>query len=63
MSGAKDMPYPADHYGTHWEGCYRERRHHNCAVEMVDHLSAYIAALEERLDMNGIPRPKMEDGE
>lgn len=34
------LPYPVDEGRTHWEGCYRVRGHHNCAVALVDSLRA-----------------------
>jgi hypothetical protein len=33
-------PYPEDTGRTHWEGCWRERGHHNCAVAEVERLAA-----------------------
>lgn len=39
-------PYPEEGHRTHWEGCYRERRHHNCAVARVDQLTARVEELE-----------------
>jgi hypothetical protein len=29
------LPYPEDPGQTHYAGCYTERGHHNCAVELV----------------------------
>jgi len=34
----KYFPYPDNRGQTHYEDCYRERRHHNCAVAEVDRL-------------------------
>lgn len=33
------VPYEDDKGRTHWEGCWRERGHHNCAVAMVERLT------------------------
>lgn len=30
------LPYPENPGQTHYEGCWRERGHHNCAVAMLD---------------------------
>lgn len=35
----RTLPYPADQGSTHWDGCWRERGHHNCAVLQVDALT------------------------
>lgn len=32
-------PYPNDKGQTHYPGCWSEPRHHNCAVEQIDHLA------------------------
>ena len=40
-----ELPYLANRGQTHFEGCYRERHHHNCAVARVDHLDAQLEAL------------------
>ena len=32
------FPYPDDSGQTHYENCYRERKHHNCAIAEVDRL-------------------------
>lgn len=37
------LPYPKDRGGTHWDGCWREPRHHNCAVLEIDRLRAALA--------------------
>lgn len=34
----RPLPYPIDQYQTHFEGCWRLRRHHNCAVLEVERL-------------------------
>lgn len=38
------LPYPPDTGRTHYEGCWRERGHHNCAVARVDELREELAA-------------------
>ncbi len=42
------LPYPDDRGRTHWEGCWREPGHHNCAVREIERLRA---ALAERPDL------------
>ena len=37
-----EYPYPVDRGSTHWEGCYRHRGHHNCAVVRADELAAQV---------------------
>lgn len=36
----ESLPYPEDQGRTHWDGCWRELGHHNCAVRKVDRLLA-----------------------
>lgn len=50
-------PYPNDEGRTHWDGCWRERGHHKCAVAEADRLRAQLkgqkaglAILEDALD-------------
>jgi hypothetical protein len=48
-----DSPYPERRGQTHYESCYRDRGHHNCAVAEVDRLRAELASASadrERLD-------------
>lgn len=33
---------------THWEGCWRERTHHECALVRIAALKAELAAERER---------------
>lgn len=40
-------PYPDNPGATHWEGCWRHRGHHNCAVAMITALSGW---LQKQLD-------------
>ena len=35
---------------THWEGCWRERTHHDCALVRIAALEAELAAERERLE-------------
>jgi hypothetical protein len=40
----KAFPYdPPDRISTHYENCYRQRHHHNCAVARVDELERQLA--------------------
>jgi hypothetical protein len=39
-AGGGEYPYPEDAGRTHYEGCWRERGHHNCAVAEVERLRA-----------------------
>ena len=32
------LPYPENPGKTHWEGCWRDRGHHNCAVLEITRL-------------------------
>ena len=52
-----EYPYPAHDGRTHWEGCYKERGHHNCAVVRVKSLEAarYAYATEFSPDEQGDP--------
>lgn len=45
-----DLPYPEDDGRTHFTGCYRHARHHNCAVVEADRLRAINAELVEALE-------------
>ena len=42
-----DYPYPANPGQSHFEGCFREVKHHNCAVAEVDRLRADLAWARE----------------
>ena len=44
-----DYPYPLNDGGTHWEGCWRERRHHNCAVLEADRLKLRLRTTAQML--------------
>lgn len=50
ISGRCDLPYHDEPERTHWEGCYRSPKHHNCAVEEVDRLRAQLATAREGLE-------------
>jgi len=39
-------PYEPDTGRTHYEGCWRERGHHNCAVAYAEAAEARIQELE-----------------
>lgn len=41
-ASATQLPYPQNDGQTHWDGCWSERHHHNCAV-------LAIADLERKL--------------
>jgi len=43
--GAETFPYPENPGRTHYEGCYRDKGHHNCAVGQVDRLRGVIGGL------------------
>ena len=43
-----DLPYPDDPGRTHWDGCYRERGHHNCAVAKIDQLEEELRKLARK---------------
>jgi hypothetical protein len=45
-----DLPYPTDDGRTHYEGCWRDRGHHNCAAEMVERLRASNERLRAERD-------------
>lgn len=42
---------------THWEGCWRERTHHECAVARCDELERERDALRAGLREAFCPRP------
>ena len=44
----KRYPYADNKGQTHFEGCYRTRHHHNCAVVEVDRLTAELEDARER---------------
>lgn len=48
------MPYAWDSGQTHYDGCYRAKGHHNCAVARVDKLESVIRALAEDAFQNEI---------
>lgn len=37
---------------THWVGCYKERKHHACALAEIERLQALIEQLTDRLTEN-----------
>lgn len=37
------LPHPPDAGRTHWDGCWRQRGHHNCAVQRVEHTEVELA--------------------
>lgn len=41
-----NLPYPPDTGHTHYDGCWRERGHHNCAVARLDEAEAEVTALQ-----------------
>lgn len=45
-----DFPYPINDGTTHFEGCWKTRGHHNCAVAKVIELSDQIISLPVQLD-------------
>lgn len=42
MTDPDDLPYPPDEGRTHYDGCWRNRGHHNCAVAHADRLIAEL---------------------
>jgi len=40
-------PYPRNDSRTHWEGCWAEQGHHNCAIAEVERLTAELADCKE----------------
>lgn len=44
------LPYPENDGQTHYPGCWMERGHHNCAIEMVHRLAKLV---EEAYDKAG----------
>lgn len=43
-----EYPYPPDDGSTHWDGCWRERRHHNCAVGEIKRLREALEEIAEK---------------
>lgn len=41
-----NFPYPDNPGQTHYDGCWRERHHHNCAVAEVERLRAEVKKLD-----------------
>lgn len=39
----EDRPYPENPGATHYDGCWRDRGHHNCAVALLAEQSALLA--------------------
>lgn len=44
----REYPYNLDRLSTHWEDCFKERNHHNCAVQRVYDLEDELKALAKR---------------
>lgn len=42
MRQEEDYPYPRDIGRTHYDGCWQNRKHHNCAVAEADNLRALL---------------------
>lgn len=53
--GVSDLPYPDNPGSTHYEGCWRDRGHHNCAVREIERLHEIILELERarRMEREG----------
>lgn len=45
-----DLPYPENEGHTHWDECWKERGHHNCAVAKVERLTRENEELREGKD-------------
>jgi hypothetical protein len=55
------MPYPDNNGQTHYEGCWRERGHHNCAVALVERLEKIVSDTEDSVKawhMTGVDLPE-----
>lgn len=39
------LPYPENRGRTHWDDCWRERGHHNCAIREVERSRGIINKL------------------
>jgi hypothetical protein len=55
MDDTKQRPYPDDPGQTHYDGCWRSRGHHNCAVARVEQLEGEaerMTGLENVLDIS-----------
>lgn len=63
------MPYPEDQGSTHYDGCWSQPRHHDCAVEEINRLrslvrtdnSGVIAELQRRLDRAEVEKKALID--
>jgi len=40
-----DTPYPEDKGKTHYDGCWKERGHHNCAVSRIAELERQLETI------------------
>lgn len=41
-----DLPYPNEPERTHWIGCWRTPKHHDCCVARVDQLTAFVREID-----------------
>jgi len=48
------LPYPESPGKTHWEECWKERGHHNCAVARAEALERQLNALREGLNQTAL---------
>ncbi len=46
-----NTPYPDNPGSTHYPGCYRDRGHHNCAVETAEALLEALAGLNGHVEL------------
>jgi hypothetical protein len=44
-----DFPYPQNPGATHYQDCYMDKGHHNCAIVRVRHLEARVEQLQQEL--------------
>ena len=44
------LPYPPNNGKTHWEGCWKDRGHHNCAMKEIEQQAQQIAELEKEIE-------------
>ena len=52
------LPYPPNDGKTHWDNCWKDRGHHNCAVKKIERLEAIEKAAKvviRDLDLLNLP--------
>lgn len=53
-----DLPYPPDTGRTHYEGCWQNPGHHNCAVARVRQLEAQITEMWQSFNQDRCGRER-----